>query len=74
MSDRLPWDEHLAWCKKRALKYLDRGDVENAIDSMLSDMGKHPGCGVHPAIGMLGLLHARDNNEREARLWIEGFR
>jgi hypothetical protein len=34
--------EHLEWCKKRALEYCDRGDAENALFSMLSDLGEHP--------------------------------
>ena len=35
-------EEHLAWCKKRALEYLDAGELANAFTSMLSDMDKHP--------------------------------
>ena len=35
-------DEHLEWCKKRALEYLDEGDLQNAFASMGSDLSKHP--------------------------------
>jgi hypothetical protein len=35
-------DEHLAWCKKRALEYVDAGDLTNAVASMGSDLKKHP--------------------------------
>lgn len=34
-------DEHLAWCKERALAYLEKGKVVDAITSMLSDLSKH---------------------------------
>lgn len=34
--------EHLQFCKDRALEYLDRGDLNNAATSMMSDMKKHP--------------------------------
>ncbi len=34
-------EQHLAWCKGRALQYLDRGDYGQAIASMGSDLGKH---------------------------------
>jgi hypothetical protein len=33
--------QHLAWCKERALHYLDRGDYSQAIASMGSDLTKH---------------------------------
>jgi hypothetical protein len=34
--------EHLAWCKQRALEYVDAGDVDLALASLISDLGKHP--------------------------------
>ena len=34
-------EEHLDWCKKRAMEYVQRGDLTNAVTSMLSDLGKH---------------------------------
>lgn len=34
--------EHLTWCKQRALEYVDAGDLQQAFASMLSDLGKHP--------------------------------
>ena len=35
-------DEHLAWCKLRALEYADAGELTNAVASIGSDMNKHP--------------------------------
>lgn len=37
-----PREQHLAWCKERALAYVDRGDLVNALASFTSDMSKHP--------------------------------
>lgn len=35
-------EEHLAWCKERALAYIDRGQINEGLTSMMSDMSKHP--------------------------------
>lgn len=34
-------EEHIDWCKKRALEYWTHGDLQGAVVSMLSDMRKH---------------------------------
>jgi len=34
--------EHLEWCKKRALEYIDINDLQQAFASMVSDLNKHP--------------------------------
>jgi len=66
--------EHLEWCKKRAHEYLERGDVMNAITSMMSDMQKHPETKFNnPALNMLGMMAAQNGDEREARRYIDGF-
>jgi len=68
-------DEHMAWCKARALEYLDAAipDPGQAVASMLSDLRKHPGtAGVAEGpLGMMGLLSA--TGVHEARRFIEGF-
>ena len=71
MQDR---DEHLAWCKRRALDYLDRGEIREAITSMLSDLNKHPQLGCNPYLAMVGMMAARDLDVGAARRFIEGFR
>jgi hypothetical protein len=43
-------DDHLAWCKQRAVEYLDSGDLANALGSFKSDLGKHPE--THPLAGL----------------------
>jgi hypothetical protein len=67
-------DERLEWCKQRALKYLDKGDVRNAICSMMSDMNDYKVGTKNEAIAMLGIMIASRNDEVEARRWIVGFR
>jgi hypothetical protein len=68
-------DEHLEWCKRRALQYLDQRDVQNAIISMMSDMGQHEGTkNMSQSILALGLMLAANEDEVGARRWIVGFR
>ena len=72
MTTRL---EHLEFCKKRALEYLDRGDVQNAIASMMSDLSKHDETkGVVSAMAPIGMAAVMNNDIEEARRFIEGFR
>ena len=67
--------EHLAWCKQRALAYLDRGDLENALASLMSDMQKHPEnrSAVQGFLPMVGMLAVREHDATKLRYWIEGF-
>jgi hypothetical protein len=68
-------DEHLAWCKQRALEYLDRGDVLNAMTSMLSDLSKHQETKLsNPYLTMMAMFIARDHDIEGAQRFIEGFR
>jgi len=67
--------EHVAWSKQRALEYVERGELANAMASMVSDLNKHPetsghlGCGLGVMLRMGGGL----KTEEEMRKWIEGF-
>jgi len=75
MSER---DRHLAWCKGRALEYLDSEDAEgcrDAISSMLSDLRKHPDTAVLASGGlaMIGMTEAASGNVGAVERWIEGF-
>ena len=73
---RMTRDEHLAWCKKRALEYVDRGELHNAVASMGSDLTKHEDA-ANPAndgLLMLGMMYVMDNDAAAVRRWIEGFR
>lgn len=68
-------DEHMAWAKERALEYLNNGDVQNAVASMLSDLGKHPETeGAGRAMAPVAILALMNQDPHEARRFIEGFR
>lgn len=68
-------DEHMAWAKGRALEYLNTGDVQNAITSMLSDLGKHPETeGAGRAMAPVAMMTMMNQDPHEARRFIEGFR
>ena len=67
--------EYLSWCKQRSLEYVDTGDLNQAVTSMLSDLGKHEETKNHAGIGlgmqmMIGcFLQTAD----EVRKFIDGF-
>jgi hypothetical protein len=67
--------EHLEWCKKRALEYCDRGDAENALSSMLSDLEKHPETAGHVgcSLGLMMMMGGHFNTPEAARKFILGF-
>ena len=68
-------DEHLAWAKKRALEYLDAGDLTNALSSMGSDLSKHDELrGIGAKMADLGLIAFINRDAVAMRRWIEGFR
>lgn len=66
-------DEHLAWCKERALEYLP-DSPSLALASLFSDLNKHPETANHPAaqVGLMEFaLGPVDPNE--VRRHIEGY-
>jgi len=69
------YDEHMTLSKQRALEYLDRGEVVQAITSMLSDLSKHDETrGIGEKMAPLGLMAAWNRDPIEARRFIVGFR
>jgi len=68
-------DEHLAWCKQRALEYVDDGDLTGAFASMVSDLGKHVGTAEHVGIqlGAMEMLGGHLSTLERMRHFIEGF-
>lgn len=62
-------------CKERALKFVDAGDYRQALDSMFSDLSKHPETENHPAIqfGFLLMISGNLTTEYEVRDFIKGF-
>lgn len=67
--------EHLQWCKDRALEYADKGDLKNAMASMISDLRKYPETSSHSAIelGVMLLMAGQLNTQYQMKDFIEGF-
>lgn len=69
--------EHLDWCKKRALEYVDAGDLTQAFTSFASDVNKEPEttdvAKLITTLGMPLLIMGALNTAREMRSHIEGY-
>ena len=67
--------EHLEWCKKRALEYVDMGDLNQAHASMLSDMRKHEETANHAALelGVMMMMGGQLSSSEKMRDFILGF-
>jgi hypothetical protein len=67
--------EHLDWCKQRALEYCDAGNVSEAFASMASDLSKHDETRDHAGIqlGMMQLVAGFLNTPNKMRHFIEEF-
>ena len=67
--------EYLAWCKQRALKYVEMNDLRNAWESMASDLGKHEETKDHADInlGMRLVMSGNLKTQAEMRDFINGF-
>lgn len=66
---------HLQWAKDRAFEYVQKGDLKNAMASMISDLRKHDELSHHPAIdlGMMMLMGGQLSTQGQMREFIEGF-
>ena len=72
--------EHMAWCKKRAMAYLDRSSPyyspKDAVGSMISDLGKHEETRKlkdNPLISAFGLQTLMNGSHKSAKKFITGF-
>ena len=67
-------DEHLDWCKKRALEYLPDNPRE-AASSMISDLRKHEELADHIGLelGVQLLFGGFLERPKEVEDWIRGF-
>jgi hypothetical protein len=69
--------EHLQWCKDRAMALVERGELVDAVASMMSDIGKHDETAkAIPATAVLGLLAAQQaqHGDRDGVVrFIKGF-
>jgi hypothetical protein len=71
-------EEHLAWCKERALAYCEPGmDPTDAFASMASDLGKHSETRsartLMETLGMGLLMGGHLSTPTQMREFIEGF-
>lgn len=70
--------EHLDWCKKRAMEYVRSGNLVEGVTSMMSDLGKHPETresagGALAMLGLLALKQAQDGDSEGVTRYIAGF-
>lgn len=66
--------EHVAWAKARALEYVELGDAQQAVTSMLSDLKKHAET-EELAVNMtlIAVFDGSMTDPEKARRFIEGF-
>jgi hypothetical protein len=67
--------EHLAQAKRRALKYVDAGDLPSALASIGSDLDKHPETRDHPGtkLGLILMINGSLSTRDDMRRFIEGY-
>lgn len=69
-------EEHLKWCKDRAMEYVKVGDYQQAVASMLSDLRTHPenepsASGICAQLGIMELMNG-PTRESITR-YVQGF-
>jgi hypothetical protein len=74
-GEKMERNEHLQWCKDRAMEYINRGEINEAFASFNSDMNKHPETANHSALKLGAMLffggHLKSTYDMEK--WIKGF-
>jgi hypothetical protein len=71
-------EEHLQWCKDRAMAYVESGDLVQAVASMMSDLTKHPetnksATGILSNLGLLAATQAQNGDRHGVERYIKGF-
>jgi len=68
-------NEHLEWCKQRAIEYVETGDTQNAFVSFQSDMRKHNETENHTALELMTQMFFAGHltTSIQMRKFIEGF-
>jgi len=66
-------DEHLQWSKRRAMDYVNRGDLFHALTSIEFDLRKHPETANHSSIdfGLRLYINGGLRTIEELRRFIE---
>ena len=69
--------EHLQFCKERAMEYVNRGELLEGVTSMMSDINKHPETadkgGVLAALGLMACQQAQAGDRAGVVRYIQGF-
>lgn len=57
------------------MEYVERGDLQQALASMISDLGKHEETQGHPGIELsrMGLFGGHYSDRHNVTKWIQGF-
>lgn len=68
-------EEHLDWCKNRAIELVNDGNLQEAYASMCSDLSKHPETMNHSAmeLGLMLMVSGNLSTKDEMIKFIEGF-
>jgi hypothetical protein len=66
-------EQHVERSKERARSLLSAGRIREAVASMMTDMRKHPNCGVPHEIHAIGISAVTAGDAAVARAYIEGF-
>lgn len=51
--------QHIQFAKTRALEYVDLGQPQTALDSLTSDLRKHPETADHQGLELMAMLQYR---------------
>ena len=67
--------EHMQWAKKRALEYVEAGNLTEAFSSIASDLQKHPDTADHIGVqlGMMQMMTGMLGTPDKMRDFITGF-
>ncbi len=68
-------NEHLQWCKDRAMEYVNEGDLSQAFTSFSVDMSAHSETVDHSALqlGFQLFLNGHLDTVEKMRKWIQEF-
>lgn len=70
-------EEHLEWCKNRALQYVDAGQLTEAFASFASDVKEHEETsGITTSLALLGMplmMNGHLDTRDKMRSHIQGY-
>ena len=70
-------EEHIQFCKARAMEYVEHGELLNAVTSMMSDLEKHEETRstgkALSALGLLAAMQAQQGDRQAVERYILGF-